>query len=122
MAEDLGALALLADLPAPTALAHPDVGAVARLGGGPDGEQGLATLEAVCRSSSLREAAKILCLHHSAVAHRIRRIERILRVSLSDAHGRQRIQTALLLWQLNAPGNWRSDQESSRQHGGPHSF
>lgn len=122
VAEDLGALALLADLPAPTALSHPDVAALARLGCGPDGEQALATLEAVCRSSSLREAAKILCLHHSAVAHRIRRIERILRVSLSDAHGRQRIQTALLLWQLNAPDNWRSDQESSRRHGGPHSF
>ncbi|MGW8333260.1 helix-turn-helix domain-containing protein [Streptomyces sp. NPDC055897] len=121
VAEDLGALALLADFPASTALAHPDVGAVARLGCGPDGEQALATLEAVCRSSSLREAAKILCLHHSAVAHRIRRIERILRVSLSDAHGRQRVQTALLLWQLNAPGNWR-DERGSSQHGGPHSF
>ncbi|MFD9632679.1 helix-turn-helix domain-containing protein [Streptomyces violascens] len=122
MAEDLGALVLLADLPASTALAHPDVAAVARLSRGPDGEPALATLEAVCRSSSLREAAKLLCLHHSAVAHRIRRIERILRVSLSDAPGRQRIQTALLLWQLNAPGNWRNDPESSRQYGGPHPF
>ncbi|MGW0465453.1 helix-turn-helix domain-containing protein [Streptomyces sp. NPDC003027] len=106
-APDLGALALLADIPAAAALAHPDVMALARLGAEQDGAQTLATLEAVCRTRSLREAAKLLSLHHSSVAQRVARAERTLDMSLTDPSGRQRVQTALLLWQLNAPGNWR---------------
>ncbi|MCT4352586.1 helix-turn-helix domain-containing protein [Streptomyces sp. Je 1-79] len=104
----LGAQALLADIPGPVALAHPDVAALARLEAEPDGAQMLATLEAVCRTRSLREAAKLLSLHHSSVAHRVVRAERALDMSLSDPSERQRAHTALLLWRLNAPDNWRS--------------
>ncbi|MFC5655072.1 helix-turn-helix domain-containing protein [Streptomyces nogalater] len=106
-AAELGAEALLADIPRDTALAHPDVVALARLDAEPDGAQLLATLETVCRTRSLREAAKILCLHHSSVAHRVARAERALGISLSDPAQRQRAYTALLLWRLNAPDNWR---------------
>lgn len=106
-AAELGAEALLADIPRHTALAHPDVAALARLEAEPDGAQMLATLETVCRTRSLREAAKLLCLHHSSVAHRVTRAERALGMSLSDPAQRQRAWTALLLWRLNAPGNWR---------------
>ncbi|MFI2213858.1 helix-turn-helix domain-containing protein [Streptomyces sp. NPDC020141] len=104
-AAELGALALLADIPAGAALAHPDVSAVARLAGGPGGAQSLGTLDAVCRSRSLRDAAELLHLHHSSVAQRVTRIERALGIALSEPHGRQRAQTALVLWRLNTPLN-----------------
>ncbi|MFF9026028.1 helix-turn-helix domain-containing protein [Streptomyces eurythermus] len=107
-ATELGAEALLADIPRDAALAHPDVAALARLEAEPDGAQMLATLETVCRTRSLREAAKLLCLHHSSVAHRVARAERALGTSLSDPAQRQRACTALLLWRLNAPDNWRN--------------
>ncbi|MDT9690256.1 helix-turn-helix domain-containing protein [Streptomyces sp. P9(2023)] len=107
-AAELGAQVLLAAIPEDAALAHPDVAAVARLEAEPDGPQMLATLEAVCRTRSLREAAKLLSLHHSSVAHRVARAERVLAMSLSDPAERQRAHTAVLLWRLNAPGNWRN--------------
>ncbi|MEU9705415.1 helix-turn-helix domain-containing protein [Streptomyces sp. NPDC047981] len=107
-AAGLGAQVLLADIPEDAALAHPDVSAVARLEAEPDGPQMLATLEAVCRTRSLREAAKLLSLHHSSVAHRVARAERVLAMSLSDPSDRQRAHTAVLLWRLNAPDNWRN--------------
>ncbi|MFJ3585136.1 helix-turn-helix domain-containing protein [Streptomyces sp. NPDC090127] len=107
-AAELGAQVLLADIPEDAALAHPDVAAVARLEAEPDGPQMLATLEAVCRTRSLREAAKLLSLHHSSVAHRVARAERALAMSLSDPSERQRAHTAVLLWRLNAPDNWRN--------------
>ncbi|MFC5156970.1 helix-turn-helix domain-containing protein [Streptomyces amakusaensis] len=100
----LGAPALLADVPRSAALAHPDVEAVARLAGEAGGGQAVRTLDVVCRSKSLRDAAELLHLHHSSVAQRVSRIERALGIPLGDPHGRQRAQTALLLWQLNAPG------------------
>ncbi|MEV0000137.1 helix-turn-helix domain-containing protein [Streptomyces sp. NPDC050848] len=107
-AAELGAQVLLADIPEDAALAHPDVAAVARLEAEADGPQMLATLEAVCRTRSLREAAKLLSLHHSSVAHRVARAERALAMSLSDPSERQRAHTAVLLWRLNAPDNWRN--------------
>ncbi|MGW2018779.1 helix-turn-helix domain-containing protein [Streptomyces sp. NPDC001927] len=107
-AAELGAQVLLADIPEDAALTHPDVTAVARLEAEPDGPQMLATLEAVCRTRSLREAAKLLSLHHSSVAHRVARAERALAMSLSDPSERQRAHTAVLLWRLNAPDNWRN--------------
>ncbi len=106
-ATELGAQVLLADIPEDVALTHPDVVAVARLEAEPDGPQMLATLEAVCRTRSLREAAKLVSLHHSSVAHRVVRAERALAMSLSDPSERQRAHTAVLLWRLNAPDNWR---------------
>ncbi|MGW6565668.1 helix-turn-helix domain-containing protein [Streptomyces sp. NPDC054975] len=107
-AAELGAQILLADIPEDAALTHPDVTAVARLEAEPEGPQMLATLEAVCRTRSLREAAKLLSLHHSSVAHRVARAERALAMSLSDPSERQRAHTAVLLWRLNAPDNWRN--------------
>ncbi|GGZ65111.1 hypothetical protein GCM10010387_67660 [Streptomyces inusitatus] len=113
----LGAPALLADIPRSTALAHPDVAAVARLAGEAGGGQAVRTLDVVCRSKSLRDAAELLHLHHSSVAQRASRIERTLGISLSEPHGRQRAQTALLLWQLNAPGEGRGRGDRSETDG-----
>jgi hypothetical protein len=98
----LGVLALLAHVPAELAAADPDVAAVAALaepvpGGGPGD---LAVLEAVCGAGSLREAAVGLHMHHSSVAHRIRRIERTLGYRLDTPDGRTRARTALLLNRL----------------------
>lgn len=98
-ATGLGTLALLADIPRDAALAHPDTAALATLG-----SEDLATLDAVCRTASVRAAAQLLYLHHSSVAQRVTRIERSLGFRVSGPHGRQRAQTALLLRQLNAPG------------------
>ncbi|MGW1075700.1 helix-turn-helix domain-containing protein [Streptomyces sp. NPDC002537] len=95
-ATGLGTLALLADIPRDTALAHPDTAALAGLCG-----EDLATLDAVCRTPSVRAAAQLLYRHHSSVAQRVTRIERILGFRISGPHGRQRAQTALLLRQLN---------------------
>ncbi|MEU5419663.1 helix-turn-helix domain-containing protein [Streptomyces sp. NPDC020667] len=97
-ATELGTLALLADIPGDAALAHPDTAALAGLG-----SEDLATLDAVCRTPSVRAAAQLLHLHHSSVAQRVARIERSLGFGISGPHGRQRVQTALLLRQLNAP-------------------
>ncbi|MFD0392404.1 helix-turn-helix domain-containing protein [Streptomyces nogalater] len=71
-------------------------------------------METVCRTRSLREAAKILCLHHSSVAHRVARAERALGISLSDPAQRQRAYTALLLWRLNARTTGATDTSLRR--------
>ncbi|MEV6672520.1 helix-turn-helix domain-containing protein [Streptomyces sp. NPDC051162] len=99
-ATELGTVALLADIPRDAALAHPDTAALAGLGG-----EDLATLDAVCRTPSVRAAAQLLYLHHSSVAQRVTRIEETLGFRISGPHGRQRAQTALLLRQLNTSGS-----------------
>jgi hypothetical protein len=61
--DSLGALALLAQVPQDTARDNPDVAAIARMAGNP---QDLETLDAYCHTSSLRQAADLLHLHHSS--------------------------------------------------------
>lgn len=93
----LGVLALLAHVPAAHVAADGDVAAVARLADTPGSPSDLAVLAALCGSGSLREAAAGLHLHHSTVAHRVRRIERALGYGLDTPDGRTRARVALLL-------------------------
>ena len=66
--DDLGALALLAQVPQDAARDNADVAAIARMAGNPED---LETLDAYCATGSLRRAADLLHLHHSSVARRL---------------------------------------------------
>ncbi|HEY8338581.1 MAG TPA: helix-turn-helix domain-containing protein, partial [Egibacteraceae bacterium] len=95
--EDLGALALLAQVPRDVAEANADVAAVARLASNPDLVE---TLEAYCATGSLRQAADRLHLHHSSVARRLEHIERALSLSLGEPGGLMRAGLAVTAWRL----------------------
>ncbi|MFI8962439.1 helix-turn-helix domain-containing protein [Streptomyces sp. NPDC053493] len=99
--DGLGALALLARVPAGLVAADADVAAVARLADTAGAPSDLTVLAAVCGAASLREAAAGLHLHHSSVAHRVRRIERSLGYALDSPDGRTRARVALLLHRLH---------------------
>ncbi|MDA0635894.1 helix-turn-helix domain-containing protein [Nonomuraea sp. MCN248] len=95
--DELGALALLADIPPDTARANPDVAAIIRLAAGPDD---LETLDAYCATGSLRQAADLLHLHHSSVARRLEQIGKALGVELTEPAGLTRARLALTMWRL----------------------
>jgi hypothetical protein len=69
--DDLGALALLTEIPRDAARDNTDVAAIARMTGNPDD---LETLDVYCATGSLRRAADLLHLHHSSVARRLEQI------------------------------------------------
>ncbi|MEV5355525.1 helix-turn-helix domain-containing protein [Streptomyces sp. NPDC093516] len=94
---DLGALALLAELPEDTVRANADVSALARLA---DAPEDLRTLEAYCATGSLRRAADRLHLHHSSVARRLEVIGRALGFDLTEPAGALRAGLALTAWHL----------------------
>ncbi|WP_189184447.1 helix-turn-helix domain-containing protein [Streptomyces albiflavescens] len=94
---DLGALALLAELPPDTARANPDVAAVARVAASPEN---LETLDTYCATGSLRRAADLLHRHHSSVARRIEQLGRTLGIDLTDPTGLTRARLALTAWRL----------------------
>jgi hypothetical protein len=94
---DLGALALLAQLPPDAVRDNADVTAIARLAGDPDD---LETLDAYCASGSLRRAADLLHLHHSSVARRLDQIGETLGIALTDPAGLTRARIALTAWRL----------------------
>ncbi|NGY64023.1 PucR family transcriptional regulator [Lentzea sp. NEAU-D13] len=85
---DLGALALLAHLPAETLRANADVAAVAALSA-----EDLETLDAYCATGSLRRAADLLHLHHSSVSRRLEQIS----LDVSDL---ARVKLALAAFRL----------------------
>ncbi|MFB9931719.1 helix-turn-helix domain-containing protein [Amycolatopsis halotolerans] len=89
--EDLGAVTLLAEIPAERLCAQPDVLALNALAGSGD----LETLEAFCRTGSLRQAAIALHRHHSSVAARLAQVEDALGWTLDDPAGRFRARLAL---------------------------
>ncbi|MGW5263560.1 helix-turn-helix domain-containing protein [Microbispora sp. NPDC004025] len=95
--DDLGALALLADIPRDAALGNPDVAAIARLAADPED---LETLDVCCGTGSLRRAADLLHLHHSSVARRLGRIGRTLGIDLTEPAGLTRAGIALTTWRL----------------------
>ncbi|MFJ8744758.1 hypothetical protein ACIRL2_35965 [Embleya sp. NPDC127516] len=68
--DELGALALLAEIPRDAARGNVEVAAIARLARNPDD---LETLEVYCATGSLRRAAEILRLHDSSVSRRLNR-------------------------------------------------
>lgn len=94
---ELGALALLAEVPDAAARANPDVAALARIAGNPED---LGTLDAYCATGSLRRAADLLHLHHSSVSRRLDQLSRTLGLDLTDPTGLTRARLALTAWRL----------------------
>jgi hypothetical protein len=95
--DDLGALALLAEVPQDAARDNPDVAAISRMAGNPED---LETLDAYCHTGSLRRAAELLHLHHSSVARRLDQLGKTLGVDLTEPTGLTRARLALTAWRL----------------------
>ncbi|MGN9791778.1 PucR family transcriptional regulator [Streptomyces sp. OZ13] len=107
--DELGPVALLADIPVERLRAQEDVRRLGRLARGERGERGeraghggelLAALAAFCRTGSLRQAAGELHLHHSSVAARLAHVEKELGWRLRDPQDRFRAQLALYALRL----------------------
>lgn len=94
--EDLGGLALLADLPDSAEV--PDLRALEHAAAA--GPWVLSTLHAFAEASSLRAAATASRLHHSSFQDRIAQAEHLLGWPIRDPHGRLRLQLALALRRL----------------------
>jgi PucR C-terminal helix-turn-helix domain len=95
--DDLGALALLAEVPQDAARDNADVAAVARMAGNPED---LETLDAYCATGSLRRAADRLHLHHTSVARRLEQLGKTLGIKLTEPTGLTRARLALTAWRL----------------------
>ncbi|MFC7728091.1 helix-turn-helix domain-containing protein [Actinomadura keratinilytica] len=95
--DDLGALALLAEIPSDTARANADVAAISRIAADSDDLQ---TLDAYCATGSLRQAAGLLHLHHSSIARRLEQIGKALGIELTQPAGLTRARLALTTWRL----------------------
>ncbi|MEU7011362.1 helix-turn-helix domain-containing protein [Streptomyces sp. NPDC046332] len=95
--DDLGALALLAEIPQDASRDNADVAAIARTAGS---LEDLETLDAYCATGSLRQAADLLHLHHSSVARRLEQITQTLGIELTDPTGLTRARLALTAWRL----------------------
>jgi DNA-binding PucR family transcriptional regulator len=93
--DELGVLALLAEIPAERLLQAPDLVALEALNATEHGPEDIATLEAYFREGSLRQTANALYLHHSTVSARLNRIEETLNWHLDNPTGRFRAQFAL---------------------------
>jgi hypothetical protein len=89
--EELGALALLAEIPQDASRGNADVAAIARVAGNPED---LETLDAYCATGSLRRAADLLHLHHSSVARRLEQIGKTLGIELAEPAGLMRARLA----------------------------
>ncbi|MFC8042040.1 helix-turn-helix domain-containing protein [Nocardia sp. NPDC057353] len=94
---DLGAVALLAEIAPERLRANPDVAAVALLATTP---ADLETLDAYCRTGSVRRAAELLHLHHSSVARRVEQLGAAVGIRLTDPDGLLRARMALAAWRL----------------------
>lgn len=95
--DDLGALALLAEIPPDAARGNADVAAIARMA---DSPEDLETLDAYCATGSLRGAADLLHLHHTSVSRRLEQIAKALGIELTDPAGLTRARLALTAWRL----------------------
>jgi hypothetical protein len=94
---DLGALALLAQVPEDEARDNPDVAAIERLATSPGD---LETLDAYCATGSHRRAAELLHLHHSSVTRRLDQLGKALGIDLTEPTGLTRARLALITWRL----------------------
>jgi PucR C-terminal helix-turn-helix domain len=95
--DDLGALALLAEIPQDAARDNTDIAAITRMAGNPED---LETLDAYCHTGSLRRAADLLHLHHSSVARRLDQLGKTLGINLTEPSGLLRARLALTAWRL----------------------
>ncbi|WP_055586990.1 PucR family transcriptional regulator [Peterkaempfera griseoplana] len=100
--DELGPVALLADIPVERLRAQPEVRALQELAGREAGELNIAALAAFCRTGSLRQAAAGLHLHHSSVAARLAHVEDAMGWRLRDPQDRFRAQLALYARRLSA--------------------
>nr|WP_240942347.1 helix-turn-helix domain-containing protein [Planosporangium thailandense] len=105
VAEELGALRLLAAIPTTMLEDHPDVQALGRVVAERDGYINLAVLDVYCETGSLRKTATRLYLHHSSVDYRLKRIERMLGFPLATQAGRLRALISLQLARLLREGS-----------------
>jgi hypothetical protein len=90
--DELGALALLAELPRDVLRDNADVVAMAEIACSP---ADLETLNAYCATGSFRRAAEVLHLHHSSVARRLEQIGRTLGIDMTQPAGLTRARLAL---------------------------
>lgn len=95
--DELGALALLAQVPREVVRDNADVSAIARLA---DNPEDLNTLDVYCATGSLRRAADLLHLHHSSVARRLEQLGKALGIDLTEPAGLIRARLALTAWRL----------------------
>jgi hypothetical protein len=102
--DELGSLTLLAEIPLERLRAQGDVRALDTLAATPAGAADLETLEAFCRTGSLRQAALALHRHHSSVASRLAHVEDALGWHLDDPADRFRARLALLARRLAERG------------------
>lgn len=97
-ADELGGVALLADLVVPGAEPAPDVRAVEAAAA--DAPWMLRTLEAVASTASLRAAAAEVNVHHSTLQDRLTHAEHLLGWPVRTPQGRFRLQVALTMRHL----------------------
>jgi len=97
-AEELGSLAMLADLVAPGA--EPPADVLALEAAAATAPWLLATLDAVASTTSLRAAATEINVHHSTLQDRLAHAEHLLGWPVRTPQGRFRLQLALTLRQL----------------------
>nr|WP_155073244.1 helix-turn-helix domain-containing protein [Streptomyces taklimakanensis] len=112
--DELGPVALLADIPVTRLRGQADVRRLAELargagGGGGQGADLLAALAAFCRTGSLRQAAAGLHLHHSSVAARLAHVEKGTGWRLRDPQDRFRAHLALYALRLIDTGTDTGD-------------
>ncbi|MFF3334635.1 helix-turn-helix domain-containing protein [Streptomyces sp. NPDC002888] len=100
-ADELGGLALLADLVAPGAEPPPDVQALDAAAA--DAPWLLVTLHAVATTASLRSAAAEANVHHSTLQDRLTHAEHLLGWPVRTPQGRLRLQLALEMRRLARP-------------------
>ena len=98
-ADQLGGLAVLAEVIGPDTEPVPDVRAIERAR--TDAPWVLATLVAVANSPSLRTAATTLRVHHSTLQERLGHVEHVLGWSIRDPQGRLRLHLAIAMWRLH---------------------
>lgn len=97
-ADDLGGIALLAELIAPGAEPPSDVRDLERAAA--DSPWMLATLHAVASTASLRAAATGINVHHSTLQDRLTHAEALLGWPVRTPQGRLRLHLALTMWHL----------------------
>jgi hypothetical protein len=95
--DDLGLVALLAQIPQDAARDSADVAAIARIATNPED---LDTLDVYCATGSVRRAADVLHLHHSSVARRLEQLGKSLGLELTELTGLIRARLALTAWRL----------------------
>jgi hypothetical protein len=100
-ADELGGIALLADLVTPGAEPPPDVRALEAAAAAVPGL--LATLHAVAHTASQRAAAAEINVHHSTLQDRLTQAEHLLGWPLRTPQGRLRLQLALTMRILARP-------------------